>query len=601
MIKISNPTANFIAGLLLFIMFLTALLSMAGDSLTFDELAHIGAGYSYLTQQDYRMNPEHPPLIKDLAAIPLLFLNLNFPKDSPNWIQSAAPAWWVQFDFGTDLLYKSDNNPVFITFFSRIPMILLLIAFGWFLFRWARELGGNLTALSTLALFVFSPNLIAHGRLVTTDVGAAFGVVFSTYFWLKFLKDPVKKNVIIAGLAFGLALLIKFSLVLLIPYFLILALLYSRLFPNMKIGKIRNSINYLILAAAAGAIGLLFVVWPVYQFHIWNYPADHQVRDASSNIALKPLGLLRTIDIWMADKPGLRPFAQYAEGVLMATQRVSYGNTVYFMGQVSASGWWYYFPVIYLLKEPLALFFLLILAVIGVIWKFPFKKYSAGGSILQKLALLIKNNFSCFSIILFLTIYWTTAITGRLNIGIRHLMPIIPLTYLLISIGLNNALQKFEPTKLKNIFLAMISVLFLWYGFSSLSVFPHYLSYYNELAGGPDNGYKIAVDSNYDWGQDFYRLVKFMEENKIDEIHLDYFGGANPEYYLGKKYVKLDPRDLKTIPAVGWVAVSATQMQGGRAQAVPGFNQATDYYNWLNNFTLEDRAGESIFIYHAGD
>ncbi|MDO8265145.1 MAG: glycosyltransferase family 39 protein [Candidatus Parcubacteria bacterium] len=596
MLNIKNKTTNLIAGFLLVFMFITALLSMAGDALTFDEVAHIGAGYSYLTQQDYRMNPEHPPLIKDLAAIPLLFLNLNFPSDSPNWIQESAPAWWVQFDFGNDLLYKSGNNPVFITFLSRFPMILILLAMGYFIFRWARELGGNLTAVLTLLLFSFSPTLIAHGRLVTTDIGAAFGLLFSTYFWLKFLKNPVKKNIIIAGLAFGLALLIKFSLILLVPYFLILALTYSRLYPDMQIGRMRTSFKYFILAMITGIIGFLFVVGPVYQFHIWNYPVDHQVRDIASNIAPKPFGALRNIDIWMADKPLLRPFAQYFEGVLMATQRVSYGNTVYLLGQVSSSGWWYYFPIIYLMKEPLALFFLIALSLIGLFWKFSLKN-----NIRQGLIDLIKNNFTIFSLILFLVIYWTTAITGKLNIGIRHLMPTIPIMYLLVSLGLKNIIEKIETTKLKSFVSAVISLLFIWYGVSSLSSFPYYISYYNELAHGINNGYKIAVDSNYDWGQDFYRLIKFMEKNKIEEIHLDHFGGASPEYYLGDKYVRLNPRDLKTIPTEGWVAVSASQMQGGRAEAVQGFKETTDYYNWLDQYKPVARAGKSIFIYYLGD
>src|SRR3989344_5819341 len=107
----SNLFVNLIAGVLLFIMFLLALFSIQGDSFTFDETAHIGAGYSYLTQKDYRLNPEHPPLIKDLAAFPLLFLGLNFPKDDPAWRQTEAPPWWMQFDFASVFLYKSLNNP----------------------------------------------------------------------------------------------------------------------------------------------------------------------------------------------------------------------------------------------------------------------------------------------------------------------------------------------------------------------------------------------------------------------------------------------------------------------------------------------------------
>jgi len=199
---------------------------MKGDSATMDEMSHIPAGYSYLSQKDFRINPEHPPLIKDLAAGPLLFLNLNFPTNHSSWTEGINEQWW----FGSQLLYYSGNNPDQIIFWARIPMILLLMFLGWFLFRWARELAGNKTALLVLALFSFSPTLLAHGRLVTTDIAAALGVVMATYFWLKFLKSPTKKNIILAGLIFGLSMLFKFSLALLVPFFAIITVIYAWLF-----------------------------------------------------------------------------------------------------------------------------------------------------------------------------------------------------------------------------------------------------------------------------------------------------------------------------------------------------------------------------------
>ena len=192
---LSNRTTNIIVFILLGVLFTTAFLSMKDDALTFDELAHIPAGYSYLTQQDYRINPEHPPLIKDLAAIPLLFLNLNFPTDSEEWQQnSGPPPWWIQFNLGTEFLFRSGNNPQQIVFFARLPMLFLLLSLAWFTFYWARKLGGNLVGLGALFLVAFSPTLIAHGRLITTDVAAAFGVMLAMYFWLKFLQKPIKTN-----------------------------------------------------------------------------------------------------------------------------------------------------------------------------------------------------------------------------------------------------------------------------------------------------------------------------------------------------------------------------------------------------------------------
>lgn len=567
-----NYLTYIIAGVLLLTLFWTAFLSMAQDSLTFDELAHIPAGYSYLTKKDYRLNPEHPPLVKDLAALPLLLLNLNFPKNEQTWLQeNQAPAWWVQFDFGTKFLYESDNDPRKIILFSRLPMILLLIALGLFLFKWARELGGNYAGLAVLTLFSFSPSFIAHGRLVTTDVGAALGAVLATYFWLKFIVNPKKINVFLAGLFLGIALLIKFSLVLLIPFLGIITFTYAR--------------KYLFKAALAGIIAL-FLIWPVYQLHIWNYPADRQVRDTAADLSGSGLTPVKNLTIWMADKPFLRPWAQFFRGVLMATSRTTSGNTVYFLGQISASGWRRYFPVIYLLKEPLALHILTLIGIMAALFL----------AIKKRLIPDVKKHFVLFSFIVFLAIYWLAAVAGKLNIGVRHLLPTFPFIYLLTILLLKIVLAHL-PSLPKKIITALIALLLGWYITSSLSSFPHYLSYFNELAGGTKNGYKYAVDSNYDWGQDFYRLIGFVETNNIQKIYLDYFGGESPEYWLGQKYVQLNPKEIKE-PPLGWVAVSSNQLMGGIAKPVPGFDQQTNYYNWLDNYAFKARAGNSIFIYY---
>src|SRR3990167_3328034 len=126
-----NRLAVPLAFILLTLMAGMAFFSMKQDSLTFDELAHIPAGYSYLTQQDFRLNPEHPPLAKDIAALPLLFLDLNFPLDNENWTQNTeAPPWWAQFNLGNAFLYHSGNDPASLIFWSRLPMILLLLILG---------------------------------------------------------------------------------------------------------------------------------------------------------------------------------------------------------------------------------------------------------------------------------------------------------------------------------------------------------------------------------------------------------------------------------------------------------------------------------------
>jgi hypothetical protein len=141
-------------------MFILMFFSSWNDSATMDELAHIPAGYSYLTQKDYRLNPEHPPLIKDLAAFPLLYLDLNFPADAKAWKDDVNGQW----DMGRIFLYESGNNADKILRFSRLPIILLAIFFGWLLFKWARKNYGDKVGLLTLFFYSFSPTFLAHSR-----------------------------------------------------------------------------------------------------------------------------------------------------------------------------------------------------------------------------------------------------------------------------------------------------------------------------------------------------------------------------------------------------------------------------------------------------
>jgi hypothetical protein len=576
----SNRTTNIVAVSLLLFAFFSAFFSMRGDSATMDELAHIPAGYSYLTQLDYRLNPEHPPLVKDLAAFPLLFLNLNFPKNSPFWTEGINEQW----RFGWEFLYNSGNNPDQIVFWARFPMLLLFIFLGWFIFKWTKELGGNKPALLVLTLFSFSPNFLAHGRLVTTDVGAALGVVMATYFWLKFLREPSKKNIIMAGLIFGIALLLKFSLILLLPFFSVITIIYA--FLNK-----RNLLKYISFAVLAGIIAVVFIVLPVYQLHIVNYPVEKQLSDTKYTLESSPLVHLKELDIWLADKPVIRGLGQYLLGLLMATQRTAAGNTVYFLDMISAAGWWYYFPVVYILKEPLALH---ILTLISLFLTLLFIKKPFWIETFKRLKIWLQNHFAEFSMLVFLVIYWFASISGNLNIGVRHILPTFPFIYMLVGLGLVLGLEQIKSQKLKKIFISFAMVLMGWYIISSLKTFPYYLSYFNEIAGGTDQGYKFVVDSNYDWGQDLKRLKKFVEENNISKIKVDYFGGGDVKYYLGDKWERFDP---KSGPQKGWLAISATLLEQGRGNPVQGFGEPTDYYNWLNDYQPISRAGKSIFIY----
>jgi dolichyl-phosphate-mannose--protein O-mannosyl transferase len=204
-------------------LFIVCVVSIRETSLTMDELAHLPAGYSYLVKQDMRLNPEHPPIIKDLSAIPLLFIKgINFPESVQAW-QEDINGQWV---FGNIFVFKSDNPANKMVFWSRIPMILVLIVGAYYVYLFGKEFWGEEVGTIALLLYSLSPTLIAHGRLVTTDVGIAVGTLISTFYLLKTLKQPSKKNVVLTGISFGFAFLAKFTGVFLVPYFIILVFLW---------------------------------------------------------------------------------------------------------------------------------------------------------------------------------------------------------------------------------------------------------------------------------------------------------------------------------------------------------------------------------------
>jgi len=583
----SNKITYIIAACLLIFVFTICVFSIKDDSLTMDEVAHLPAGYSYLTQKDMRLNPEHPPLIKDLSAIPLLFIkDINFPSEIKDWKEDVNGQW----GFGNKFLFQSQNPADQMIFWARIPMILMLVLLGFYVFKWTRELFGNKAGLIALFFFSFSPTLLAQGRLVTTDVAAAVGAFIAIYYFFKYLKNSSKKNLIIAGVALGIAELLKFSLILLFPLFGLLILIWSILksknFKNFWSVFGRYFIAYILIVVIS-----FIVIWALYQYHVWDYPPERQVADATQNLSSFGSRFVADSVVWMADKPVIRALGQYFHGVVMILQRASGGHTTYFMNEISASGWKIYFPLVYLIKEPLAFHILLVMSLIYLLW---ITKKAIWKNSLKNIFKWLKTNFAQVSALSFIALYWGTSLSSNLNIGVRHLLPVFPFTIMLVA-GFVISQLKPPYLKVKRIVLVW---LMLWQAFTVIAVFPHFLAYFNEIVGRPDQGYNYTVNSNLDWGQDLKRLTKWVEEKDIDKIYVDYFGGADTKYYLGDKLMPWwGTRNPEELPDGSYLAVSVSFLQGGRGKPVSGFDQAHGYYLWLDNYEPVEKFGNSIFVY----
>ncbi len=641
--KLSSRTALLIVLLICIVSFSLMFWASRTDSAIDDELAHIPAGYGYVHNLDYRLNPEHPPLVKALAMLPVLLLNPTYPTQNSAWTTEVNGQW----DMGSAFLYQSGNNANAIIQTARIMPIFITILLILLIYFFARKLMGAWWALVPTFLFALDPTVLAHGHYVTTDVGAAFGILFSLFYFVKYIESPSTRNLWYAGLAFGVAQLTKFSTPLLIPLYIFLVLvLWLRAtvvaWPSTAhrlkvffVDFVRRFWKLLLI----GVIGYVFIVYPVYFLFTANYPVDRQVSDTTQILAsfangptpagqlCQPLRCLANLDIKMAANTVLRPYAQYMLGVLMVMQRADAGNTIYFLGQVRGSGGWIYFPVLFLLKEPIPTLIIVIAALILALFWMAKKRGSRAGRMLS----YIENHFAEFSMTSFIVLYWGYSMRSPLNIGIRHLMPTIPLIFILAAIvwkkwitnfnfsfegslesmmaSMHNAACSFIYATVKYVVLI---VLLFWLLFETLFTAPYFLSYFNEFAGGTWNGYHFVTDSNYDWGQDLLRLQSFVNSHpEIDKIAVDYFGGGNPSYYLGPR--ETDWSSSKGNPAaqgIHWFAISINQLEGATQPEAPGGSRnASDTYSWLTslrppapgmgNVPAPDyRVGTSIFVYH---
>ena len=568
--------------------------SMWYDSAIRDEMPHIVAGYSYLTKGDYRVNPEHPPLIKELSALPLLFQDVYFPVNDPSWRDKVNDQW----DLGDKFLYKYGNDADRMLFTGRIMMVLIFLLGGWVLYRFTEKITKKRElALIALILFLFSPNLMAHGRFITTDMGATVFSLFALYAYYLYLEKSDWKRYIWAGVVFGLALLAKFSTFLLIPTFLLIGLLYG-------IGSYRKGKFKLMLKTTGIEVGkslgiivigyLLVGLW--YVPHIWNMPIAVQHQLINESIKDSDLGHLgfNTLLNNMTDITILRPYSQYLLGFLMVSAHTTGGHTTYFFGQLGTH-WPDYFIFAYLLKEPIAgqILFYFALLVFLTATAVSLSKVFRGEK--TKSYYWLRENAVILGYAFLALVVFGMASANKLQLGIRYILPFFPFVYLFIAIMLGKFAKDLNKKKKLGFYwinVSLVSLLLVLFVGSNLINYPSYLSYFNEIKGGGSEGWKYMVDSNVDWGQDLIRLRQFMDQKDIPLINIDYFGGGNLDYYLGGRY---QPWGYNLKPGTGWFAISASAIQWNTLNPKEKCN-----YHWLtDNYQPVKFVGNSILVYHV--
>lgn len=484
---------------LLALLLLQGLIFIGESSQTSDEAAHLAAGYSYLTTGDFRLNPEHPPLIKEWAALPLLPLELAFPG-GPLWEQ--AEEWNIGRLFVHENRLPNDT----LLLLGRLPILALSLLLGWFLFRWGRALFGARAALLGLALYVLDPNVVAHSSLVTTDLGVTLFMFLTVYALWGWTERPSPRRLALCGAMAGGAIASKFTSLWLAP----------------------------ILAALL--LGLLVLRAPVPPLPWKEGAGDDRapLPRRAAGLALAALCMAAISFVVLAASYGLTGLPAYVVGLSRGFGHSGIGHMAYLNGEYSEAGWWYYFLYAYLIKTPIGTL-LIVAASIAALRRGP--------------RLRAKDEM-----FLWIPIAGVVAITclWKVNIGLRHLLPIYPFLYIaagrLVAPRLSAApVRPSAPPREVAVaggaaarrvdwaVAGFVAACLAWNVVAAGTIAPHHLAYFNEIVGGPRNGHRHLLDSNLDWGQSAKALRRFTEEQNLPVIYCAFSGNSDPWYY-GVRY-----------------------------------------------------------------
>ena len=496
-----KPFVLAIAFILLTAMATQLVLSIRQQSSTWDECDHLFAGYMSLKVGDFALNPEHPPLAKMVAALPLLPLHLAVQPYQGRYFK------WEAYFNGRELVFRNDpahGGPYpgdTLLFRARLAIMVfaLLLAVLVFLASW--EMFGPTAALIALTLVAFEPSILTNGGIITTDSAVTCMIFAAIYAFYRYGKAPSAPRLLVAGLATGLALASKHSAILLPPILVLLAMgdLLLRWHTNHTSPQTAFNFRSAALRSLASLLGILsigvFVLWAVYGFRYRKVSGGPMMIPSlqSTMVSLPPLD---NKVILFAVHHHLLP-ESYLFG-LVDVRRVAGNQPTYLFGHILASGVWYYFPIVLLIKLTLPVLLLLAAAVWAV-----FTNRIHG----RELWYLVAPA----------AIFLGFALTSPLNVGIRHILPVVPFLLVLAAAAAIALLSR------SRLFLYPVVALLVWNVVSCLHAFPNYMPYSNELWGGPAHTRLYLSDAAVEWGQNLKWTKQYLDQHNIHDCYFAYF------------------------------------------------------------------------------
>jgi 4-amino-4-deoxy-L-arabinose transferase-like glycosyltransferase len=502
-------------------------------SQTYDEPAHIARGMEWLDKGQYTYFLEHPPLAPVMVAmLPYLFGARS----------SGLPS---RFAEGNSILHTGGAYLRNLTL-ARMGILPFFVLSTLTVWLWAKRDFGWQAALLSVGLFTSLPSILAHSGIATTDMAFTATFLLGLFAFRLWLEHPTIQRSILLGIIIALSMLAKFSALVFLPVAggcIVLVYLYkSRKSPGFLGYPVRRWLGAVAIAVLTG----FFVIWGGYRFSVGPVKALP--------------GVLSELQL---------PAREFIRGIQTVMQHNDEGHLSYLLGDVEQNGWWYYFPVVIVVKTPLPFLGLFFIGLIGTIKRI--------GTRRDEVQLLVPVLVSLGVL--------GVAMTSNINIGQRHILPMYPFLAMTAGYG---ALYLWTISGYQQFSRLVAIGLVSWYLVSTIAAHPDYLAYFNELAGGhPEN---IVVDSNLDWGQDILRLSKTLSERDIEPT-----GECLYSSHGNRDLIALGlPRMKKLLPyreKTGWIAISVMCLKMGTLE--PPYDQ----FAWLEAYEPVERVGKSIFLY----
>jgi 4-amino-4-deoxy-L-arabinose transferase-like glycosyltransferase len=568
----------FAALALLLVLGAELVLSIRQQSQTWDESVHIFSGYQYWRHGDFGANPEHPPLVKLAASLPLLRLNL---KESA---VVTGPTKTAHGEAAIPFLYRNNSDANAMLFRGRMAASMFTYLLAVLVFLCGHEMLGRGPALLGLALLVFEPNILANGALVTTDIAETCFLFASVYAFYRYVRKPSVGRLLMWGVAIGLALASKHSGLLLAPILLLLAVseplrgrntaTEPRTASEFSNTFARRIARLGLAMAAAFSIGCV-VLWAFYGFRFSARPGGAVLAPSLNVFAHTLDGAVDKNIILGVARARLLP-ESYLWGVTDVLVNAK-GRATFLLGQVYPIGQWFYFPLVLLMKCTIAFLVFLLAS------PFSIERSRVGRE--------------WMFLVLPPVVYLGISMLSRVNIGVRHVLPMFPFLILIAAAAASSLARR------SRLAAYAVAVLVLAHAASSLHAYPNYLTYSNEVVGGPSKTYRSMTDANVDWGQGLKQAAAYLAERKVKDCWFAYtIFLVDPDFYdipckrlqsgIGYLVASVTPAHPPVVE--GTILISATEATGvfwGPGELNP--------YRLFFNRQPDDIIAASILVFHG--